>query len=67
MFLNINKKKVSGRKKSTKMAGSDILGILIVIALVIWLCLSVYAHVTKQSIKESVKEIREWIMGTLKK
>ena len=49
------------------MSGSDFIGILIIIAVVVWLGLSIYANVTKQSIKESVVEIREWIMGTLKK
>lgn len=49
------------------MSASDFIGILIIIAIVIWLGLSIYANVTKQSLKESVKEIREWITGSLKK
>lgn len=49
------------------MAFNDVLGIIIVIIMVIWLGLSIYAHIQRQSIKESIIELKEWISEKLKK
>jgi hypothetical protein len=46
---------------------NDVLGIIITIILFAWIGLAVYSNIKKQDIKESIIEIREFILKTLGK
>lgn len=45
---------------------ADVLGVLLGAAVVIWLTLSVASRLRKQKIKETVSDIKDWIVKQFK-
>jgi hypothetical protein len=45
----------------------DGLGIIIGFVIIVWLILAIYSNIKKQKIKETISDLRDWIIGKVKK